>query len=366
MNYVTIVMLAFSLLGALDRILGNRFGLGKEFERGLMLLGTMALSMIGMLVLSPVLAQLLQPCLQAMARVLPIDPSIIPASLFANDMGGAPLSVEVAGNAQVGAFNGLVVSTMMGCTISFTIPFALGMVEKEQKRGVLIGLLCGIVTIPAGCFVAGLVARVPIVLLLLDMIPLAILSALIAFGLLKAPTVCVKIFSVLGFLIKALITVGLAIGIFTFLTGIEILPGADRFENAALVVLNAAAVMTGAFPLLFVLSKLLQKPLQAMGKKLKINQVAATGLFSTLASSMITFPLIKDMDSKGVVINAAFAVSAAFTFAGHLAYTLAFNASYLLSMIVGKLIAGILAVVVAIFLYPKIFEKNEDKNSDEM
>ena len=102
-----------------------------------------------------------------------------------------------------------------------------------------------------------------------------------------------------------------------------------------------------------------------MGKKMKINQVAATGLFSTLASSMITFPLIKDMDSKGVVINSAFAVSAAFTFAGHLAYTLAFDSSYLLSMIVGKMIAGILAVVVAIFLYPKIFGKNEGEKGNE-
>ena len=163
MNYVTLVMVVFSLLGALDRIFGNRFGPGKEFERGLMLLGTMALSMIGMLVLSPVLAQLLQPFLQSMARVVPIDPSIIPASLFANDMGGAPLSVEVAGNAQIGSFNAMVVSSMMGCTISFTIPFALGMVEKEQKRGVLIGLLCGIVTIPVGCFLAGLVAGISVV-----------------------------------------------------------------------------------------------------------------------------------------------------------------------------------------------------------
>ena len=35
MDAVTAVMLVFSVIGALDRIIGNRFGLGKEFEKGL-------------------------------------------------------------------------------------------------------------------------------------------------------------------------------------------------------------------------------------------------------------------------------------------------------------------------------------------
>lgn len=355
MNPVTIVMLVFSVLGALDRIIGNRFGLGKEFERGLMLLGTMALSMIGMLVLAPVLADLMRPALDAMGRALPFDPSIVPASLFANDMGGAPLSYEVAADPAVGAFNGLVVSTMMGCTVSFTVPFALGAVEKSLQKQVLIGLLCGIVTIPVGCFFAGLVAGLPFVSLLLNLVPLTLFSGLIALGLFKAPDLSVKIFNVLGILIKGLITVGLMLGIITFLTGWEILPGADTFENAAGVVLNAAAVMTGAFPLMFVVSKLLKKPLEALGGRIGINSVAATGLFSTLASSMITFPLLGKMDHKGVVLNSAFAVSAAFTFAGHLAYTMAVDPSYLLSMIVGKVLAGILALLLSMLVYQRVY-----------
>lgn len=359
MSALTWVMAIFSLLGAADRIFGNRLGLGKEFERGLMLLGTMALSMIGMLVLAPVLAELLRPMLEAMARVLPFDPSIVPASLFANDMGGAPLSYEVAQNAEVGAFNAMVVSSMMGCTISFTIPFVFGAVEKECQKPVLIGLLCGIATIPLGCFFAGLVAGLPIVSLLLNLIPLTLFSALIALGLVKIPGVCVKIFHVLGILIKALITVGLAIGIFTFLTGITVLKGADTFLETSKVILNASAVMTGAFPLLFVFSKLLAKPLTLLGKKMGINRVAATGLFSSLASSMITFPMIKDMDRKGAVVNAAFAVSAAFTFAGHLAYTMATDPSYLFPVIVGKLVAGVLAVLMAMLIYKRVFAGEE-------
>ena len=34
---LTLIMVFFSILGAIDRILGNHFGLGKQFEKGFML-----------------------------------------------------------------------------------------------------------------------------------------------------------------------------------------------------------------------------------------------------------------------------------------------------------------------------------------
>ncbi len=359
---ITWVMVCFSIIGALDRIFGSRLGLGKEFERGIMLLGTMALSMVGMIVISPLIAELLRPALVKMAEILPIDPSIVPASLFANDMGGAPLSVELAMKEDIGFFNGLVVSSMMGATISFTIPVALGMVKKEQHKEVLLGLLCGIVTIPVGCFIAGLIAGISILPLLLNLLPLVLFSGIIGFGLMKFPDICVKIFSVFGVIIKILITVGLAIGIFTFLTGIKFTEHLDTYESGIMIVANAAAVMTGAFPLVYILSKLLKKPLAALGRKLHINETSATGLLSTLATNMTTLDMMKDMDKKGVVLNSAFMVSAAFTFAGHLAFTLAFNPAWLPYVMVGKLIAGVLALLVAMFIYGRIY-KNEDKNA---
>ena len=355
MNYVTLVMAIFAVLGALDRILGNRFGLGKEFERGLTMFGTLALSMIGMIVIAPVLADLLHPALTAMAKVLPIDPSIVPASLFAIDMGGAPLSSELAGDAEVGAFNGLVVASMMGCTVSFTVPFALGAVKKEQHRALLVGMLCGIVTIPVGCLVAGLFTKLSWIPLLLNLCPLVLFSLLIAVGLWKAPNACVKIFSVVGVGIKILITAGLAVGLFQFLTGIEVLPGSEGFGSAAMVVVNATAVLTGAFPLIKVLSFLLKKPLGALGRKIGVNDTSMMGFLSSLAASMTTFDSMEQMDKKGAVLNSAFAVSAAFAFTDHLAYTLAWRADYLPIVIAGKLIAGVLAVLVACVVYRRLY-----------
>ena len=53
---ILILMACFAVLGGLDRIFGNRIGMGKAFERGFMTMGPLALSMIGMIVLAPVLA----------------------------------------------------------------------------------------------------------------------------------------------------------------------------------------------------------------------------------------------------------------------------------------------------------------------
>jgi ethanolamine transporter len=63
--------------------------------------------------------------------------------------------------------------------------------------------------------------------------------------------------------------------------------------------------------------------------------------------------MMKEMDDKGAVLNSAFAVSAAFTFADHLAFTLSFKSDYLGAVIVGKLLSGILAVALGAIIYKK-------------
>lgn len=351
MNAVAAIMAVFSAIGALDRVLGGRLGLGKEFEKGFMMFGPLALSMIGMIVIAPLMAQLLQHGLNAMHAAVGIDPSLIMGMLFANDMGGASLATGVAADAQLGRFNGLVVSAMMGCTISFTIPFALEKVGRQQREGLLLGLLCGIVTIPVGCFAAGLMMGVPVGALALDMLPLTAFSLLIAAGLWLAPGACARVFGWLGTGIKALITLGLLLSIIRYLIGWEIVPGLATLDEGAAICLNASVVMTGAFPLLAIVSRLLRHPLEALGRRMGINSVSATGFVSSLAASITTFEMMDRMDAKGVMLNAAFSVSAAFVFADHLAFTLAFDPAYLPGVVAGKLISGVLAVVVASAFY---------------
>jgi len=255
---ITAIILAFSILGALDKIFGNRFGLGKEFEKAFNLLGPMALSMIGMIIVAPYIGQLLKPLSSFMTEVLHIDASILPATLFANDMGGAPLAKEMTGNNAIGMYNALVVSSMMGCTMSFTIPFALGVVKKEQHSELISGILWGIVAIPVGCIVAGLICKIPIFVLIVNLIPLIIFSGIVAMGLVFAPNLSVKIFKWFGIFITTVITIGLVMGIIRFLTGYEIVKGLEKIEEGGMVCLNAAIVLSGSFPFMYVVSKLLK------------------------------------------------------------------------------------------------------------
>ena len=87
-----------------------------------------------------------------------------------------------------------------------------------------------------------------------------------------------------------------------------------------------------------------------LGSLLKVNDVAAAGLVATLANSIATLGMVKDMDSRGKVVNIAFAVSAAFVFGDHLGFTAGFAPALLPAMILGKLAGGIAAVAVALWL----------------
>ena len=119
---IVYLMVVFMALGAFDRILGNRFGLGEKFEEGIMAMGSLALAMIGIICLAPVLANLLRPVVVPLYQALGADPAMFAGTLLANDMGGAPLAQELALTQEAGQFGGLIVGSMLGPTIVFTIP----------------------------------------------------------------------------------------------------------------------------------------------------------------------------------------------------------------------------------------------------
>ena len=124
---------------------------------------------------------------------------------------------------------------------------------------------------------------------------------------------------------------------------------AEGFE----VVGHIAIVLAGAFPLVFVITKVFQKPLLKLGRLLGVNDVAAAGLVATLANNIPMFGMVAGMDRRGKVVNVAFAVSAAFVFGDHLGFTAGFDETMIFPMIVAKLTGGITAVAVAMLLTRK-------------
>lgn len=347
------VMAAFAVLGAIDRILGNRFGLGQEFENGILAMGSLALAMVGIVSLAPVLAAILRPVVVPVFRLLGADPAMFAGSLLACDMGGGALAQQMTDNPQAALLGGVITGSMLGATIVFTIPVAMGILEESDRPVMAKGILCGIVTIPVGILVGGLVAGYPIMMVLRNLLPIVILAALIALGLWKAKSAMVRGFAVFGKGVVALVTIGLAAAIVEALTGFALIPGMAPISEGFATVGTIAIVLAGAFPLVFVITKLLRKPLMAVGKTLGINDAAAAGLIASLANSIATFGLVKDMNYRGKVVNIAFAVSAAFVFGDHLGFAAGFAPEIMGAMIAGKLAGGVSAIAVALWLTRK-------------
>lgn len=351
------VMVVFMALGAIDKCIGNKFGLGEQFEEGIMAMGSLAVAMVGVICLAPVLADVLRPIVVPVFDMLGADPAMFAGSLLANDMGGAPLALELAKDPNAGLFGGLIVGAMMGPTIVFIIPVALGIIEKEDQKFLATGILAGIITIPVGAFVGGLVAGFEVMMVLRNLVPIIIFAVVIALGLLKFENAMIKGFTYFGKGVVIVITLGLAAAIVEALTGIVVIPGMKPIGEGIEIVGDIAIVLAGAFPLVFVITKVFNKPLMALGKVLGMNDVSAAGLVASLANCIPMFGMMRDMDNRGKIINVAFSVSAAFVFGDHLGFTAGFNANMITPMIVAKLVGGITAVLLAMVIANKTLKK---------
>jgi ethanolamine transporter len=350
---IILIMAVFAAAGALDRIFGGKLGLGDQFEEGIRTMGTLALSMVGIICLAPVLANLLRPVVVPVYTFLGADPAMFAGTLLACDMGGAPLAQELAVDPQAATLGGIICGSMLGVTVVFTIPVAIGLLKKEDVPFLAKGVLAGIITIPLGVLAGGLVAGYPVLMVLRNLIPIVLIAILIALGLWKAERFMIKGFQIFGKGVLIIITLGLGAAVVERLTGFVIIPGMAPIEDGLTVVGEIAIMLAGALPLVYVITKVLKKPLLLLGKRLGINDTAAAGLVASLANSIATFHLVKDMDARGKVVNLAFAVSAAFVFGDHLGYTAGVAPEAIPAMIVGKLVGGISAVLVALLLTKK-------------
>ena len=353
------VLIVLAVLGGLDRVIGNRLGLGTAFERGITTMGPLALSMIGMIVLAPAMADLLRPVATPVYQWIGADPAMLAGSLLACDMGGAPLANALTDDPAAAALSGIIVSSLLGVTVTFTVPVAMGAISADDRPYAAKGILCGILTVPVGILTGGLVAGFPILMILRNMLPILLLALLIALGLWKAEKALIKGFTVFGKLMTALATFGLLCASLDYLVGWSPIPNLAPLDDALITTGKIAIVLSGAFPLMTLITKLLKKPLSLVGKKLSMNEISVGGLLSSSVNSIATFDTLGKMDQRGKVINMAFAVSASFVFGDHLAYTAGGSPHMLLPLILSKLTAGITALLIALWLTRPNTKRNE-------
>lgn len=363
------IILLFLILGGIDKIIGNKFGLGKQFEEGILAMGSIALSVIGIVSLSPVIASLLGPIIIPIYQFLGADPAMFATTILPLDMGGTNLAFEFANDIKAGEFASFIVGSMMGPTIAFSIPVAIGIIQKEDHRYFALGIASGMITIPIGAFIGGIIAGYNPVFILKNLIPIAIVSIILSIGLIFIREILIKIFNIFSKFLVFISTSGLVISILETLLGIKIINFVMNgkeittapINDGIAIVSSIAIVLAGSFPLVFVITKLASKPLEYLGAKLSMNNVGSAGLIATLANNIPMFNIMKDMNIQAKIINSAFAVSSAFTFGDHMAFTIGYASGkyrgMIFPMIIAKLVGGITAIVIAYFV-SKIEIKN--------
>ena len=372
-SVVMLIMMIFMLVGAIDKIMGNKFGYGEEFENGFNAIGGLAMSMAGVVAAAPLLADVLGPIITPVYTAIGADASMFATTLLACDMGGYPLAMQMAANESIGSFAGLILGTMMGPTIVFTIPVALGIISKEDRDYLGAGVLAGMITIPIGCFVGGIAMNamtdysMGIGEIAINLVPVIVIAALIVAGLWFAPAKMIAGFNVFGAGVTIVITALTAIAVFQQITGI-MLPafsvmsvddgsGLSPLNQGLLVCGQIGIVLIGAFPMVKWITKTFGGALEKVGKALGINETSSAGMVANLANNIAMFNIMGDMDPKGKLLNVAFSVSAAFVIGDHLGFTAGVDQTMVTPVIIGKLVGGITAILVANILAPKLLAK---------
>lgn len=356
------IMVFFMFVGAIDRIFGNRFGYGKRFEDGMMTMGTLALAMLGIISFSPVISSFLKPIISPFYRIIGADPAMFAGTILASDMGGYILSQELASTHDSAMFSGLFLSATMGTTLSFSIPVALGIIEKEDEKYLSKGILAGISTIPLGCLIGGIVAGFSIKILLLNLIPIIAFTVFICWALLKFPKGVAKGFFIFGKFMFILTTIGLALQILETLTGVVLVKNMLPIMDGIKTVGSIAITLAGAFPMLYFVTTVFTKPLTSIGKMFRVNEKSTAGFIACLAHNIPMFNILKDMDERGKLLNIAFSVSGAFVLGSHLGFTAGIDKDLVFPVIITKIVGGISAMFVANYIYNKEFKNKKHLN----
>lgn len=353
MNIIIGILLLFSLAGLLDQLAGGRLGLAPDFRKGLSSMGSLCLAMSGFYCGALWLAENSSGLLQSL-HDLPLDPSLLPASLLAPDMGGFPLSQSLASTQKLGLFSGVLVSSTLGCLVSFSLPISLGMLSREDRTHFMLGSAWGIALLPLGLIPGGLLLGLSLSELISGILPTALLCGVLLLALQVIPRFTVSAMNVLGNLIRDLGYFLFILLIFGLFFPEQALFSPALTGEAMLVVVKITAVVCGSMVLSHLVTTSCRKSLCSLSRRLHMAPESILGLILSLATSISMIPLYPSMDDRGKRINAAFAVGGAFCMGGQLAYLAAVSSRRAVgAYLVCKLTCGIFGAAGAYFSFKK-------------
>ena len=349
MNILIAIFLLFALLGAVDKILGGKLGVSEDFDRGLAAMGPLCLAMTGVYCIAVAALSAQPQLISAWSAFLPFDPSVLAGSLLASDLGGYAISKQLAASPALAMYSGLMLSSTLGCLISFVLPTSLGNLKSHEVMGFMQGVLWGIVAMPVALTVGGLLVGLPFGTLLANLWPVLVLCVILCLALRFTPRACIRVLSGVGLLVRTLgIVLFCIVALGIFVPAWSVVPD-TLFYEALTIVFKCTVVVCGSTVACGLLLAHCGHLVDALANRLHMNRYAIAGLFVSFATSLSMLPLYSRMDTRGKVANAAFASIGAFVFGGQMAFISSVSsAGATAAYIVCKLVGGALAVALAL------------------
>ena len=346
-------LLLLAAFGLLDQGTGGRLGLAEPFGQGLASMGGLAVSLVGIYCLGITALQANAAGVEALEAVLPFDPSVLVGCVLAPDLGGWSIARGMAAGEAVGRFSGVIVSSTLGCAVSFVLPLSLAAVGEEARSDLMAGLVVGIITLPATLAVGGVLLGVPAGELAVCCAPIVVVCALLCLALVKARRPATRVLLAVGNGIRLASFVLFGVVVLGLFVPAWALSSQGLVEEALLIVVKITAVVCGAMVAARLILAWCRRPIAALARWLGVREEAAVGLILSLATSLSMLPLFGRMDRRGRVMNAAFSVSGAFALGGQMAFIASVEPGEVVAAFVcAKLAGGVCALLAARLFCP--------------
>lgn len=383
---VVYIIMACALAGAIASAIKPESELGQQFVAGIDSIGPIFLPVAGIMASAPFLEAFISSVFGPVYSAVGADPAMAATTFIAVDMGGYPLA-EALAQTKESWIMAMMTGYMAGATIVFTIPVALKMLEKRDRKYLALGVMSGLLAIPIGVLVASVIIAVshPMIrevvstnaeatyqLALsfaqigLNLIPLVVICVALALGLKFKPDAMIKGFIVFGRVMEAALKIVFVLVVIEYFTGIFstvfggfgfdpiIASDGDPEVFRALETSGAIGMMLcGAFPMVYLIKRYLAKPLAKIGGVFGLSSDATAGLLAASANVLAALAMVKDLKARDKVLVMAFAVCCAFLFGDHLSFTANFQPTLIVPVLVGKFCAGVCAIIFANLLAVK-------------
>lgn len=199
----------------------------------------------------------------------------------------------------------------------------------------------------------GALCGIPLSVLLHNTWPVLAVAVLLLLLFKSGSSAIGPIFNGISLAVRGLTLFGFCISVLQETTGIVLLEGLTPLAEIYPVICSIGAFLAGILPFFAFVQRLLTAPLTKLAARLQLEPASITGLVVTSANCIPTLLSLDTLEERGITLNTAYAVVAAYSVGDFLAFTLQFSPAHALPMMAGRLLSGLLAVVFCLKTTPK-------------